>query len=268
MLHRSSVAFLAFAMTLALPSALQAQGRDVYKLPMPRAPEQASSVTGRAQPGVAASSPVGFGPGKGDVFAGIGYQNQSAVGTESDGSLSVGMGFLDASELAGLEVVVTSLSTVRSGFGSRMVGALKVHKSFANNIGVGVGLEGIKLVGEDFDTDPSFYVAATHVRVLREASKPFNTATLNLGLGNGRFQAADAFAAGESGVGVFASAALRLNWYSAAIVDFTGAAVNLAMSFTPSKTLPLVITPSFNDLSGAAGEAGRFALGAGFSWKY
>jgi len=268
MLHRSSVAFLAFALTVALPSASQAQGRDVFKLPMPRAPEQASSVTGRAQPGVAASSPIGFGPGRGDIFAGIGYQNQSAVGTESDGSLSAGMGFFNASDMAGLEVVVTSLSTIRSGFGSRMVGALKVHKTMPNNIGVGVGIEGIKLVGEDFDTDPSFYVAATMVKTLREATSPFNTATLNIGLGNGRFQNADDFAAGESGIGFFASGALRLNWFSSAIVDYTGAAVNIAASFTPSKTLPLVITPSINDLSGAAGEAGRLALGVGFSWKY
>lgn len=268
MLHRSSAAFLALALSLALPSASQAQGRDVYKLPMPRAPEQASSVTGRAQPGVAASSPIGFGPGKGDVFAGIGYQNQSAVGTEADGSLSAGMGFFNASEVAGLEVVVTSLSTVRSGFGSRMVGAVKVHKSFAGNIGVGVGLEGVRLMGDEFDTDPSFYVAATMVKTLREASSPFNTATMNIGLGNGRFQNADDFLAGESGIGFFASGALRLNWFSSAIVDYTGAALNVAASFTPSKTLPLVITPSINDLSGAAGEAGRIALGVGFSWKY
>jgi hypothetical protein len=268
MLHRSSAAFLALAVTLAFPSASQAQGRDVYKLPMPRPAEMAAAVTGRTQPGVAASSPIGFGPGRGDVFAGLGYQNSSAVGTESDGSLSAGMGFFDPRETAGLEFVLTSLSTVRAGFGSRMVAGLKVHKALERNIGVGVGVEGIKINGDDFDTDPSIYIAATQVRMMREGQSTFNQMTFNLGLGTGRFQSADAFADGESGVGVFAGAALRINWFSSAIVDYTGAAVNLAASFTPSRTLPLVITPSINDLSGAAGDAGRLALGVGFSWKY
>ena len=267
MLHRSSAAFLALVVSLAVPSASHAQSRDVYKLPMPRPAEMAGVVTGRAQPGVAASSPIGFGPSKGDFFAGVGYQNKTTIGTESDGTVSAGIGFFNPSEIVGLEVVVTSLSTVRSGFGSRMVGALKVHKALPGNIGVGVGLEGIKINGEN-DTDPSYYIAATHVRNLRGDAPTFNQVTLNLGLGNGRFQSAADFLAGGSGVGVFGSGALRLNAFSSAIVDYTGAQTNIAFSFTPSKTLPFVITPSFNDVFGSAGPKGRFALGAGFSWKY
>jgi hypothetical protein len=268
MLLRSSAAFLALAATLAIPSESQAQGRDALRLPMPAAPDM-SQMTGRAQPGVAASSPVGFGPSKGDIFAGFGYQSATSAGSESDGTISAGMGFLDPTDMVGIELVLTSLSTVRSGFGSRMTAGLKVHKAFAGNVGVGLGIEGLKINGDN-DTDPAIYVAATKVMPIRVGMSTFNQVTLNFGIGNGRFQPIEDFAAGESGMGVFAGGALKINHFSSFIVDYGGAGLNIAASFTPLQNLPLVITPSFSDVTGVApnGKAGRFALGAGFSWKY
>jgi len=261
---RSSSALLALAVLLALPSAAQAQGRDIYLLPMPQQRDMAAS-TGRAQPGVAASSPLGYGPSRGDVFSGVGYQHKSALGS-ADGSISAGMGFFDAKKV-GLEVVFTSASTVRSGFGSRMMGALKAHRTLANGMGIGLGYEGFKLWGDEFDVDASVYVAGTKQFQLRQAST-FNTATLNLGVGSGRFQTVENVQAGESGMGVFFSAGVRMTAATGLILDYTGGMTNFAFSFTPSATLPLVITPSLNDLSGEAGPGGRFALGVGFSWKY
>ncbi|MBX3172987.1 MAG: hypothetical protein KF709_01105 [Gemmatimonadaceae bacterium] len=264
MRHRLSVSLVALVASLALSASAEAQGRDVYLLP--EIAESPMMSMGRAQPGVAASSPVGYGPNKGDVFAGLGFQNSTASGGDSDGSLSIGAGFMNSQELLGIEAVLTSLSTVRSGFGSRMVGSLKAHKAI-NNWGLGLGVEGIYLNGNEFDTDPSIYFAATTVRPVREA-ETFNQATLNFGLGTGRFQSAESFADGKSGVGVFASAAIRVNYFSSAILDYTGAQLNAAMSFSPFATMPIVITPSINDLTGAAGNAGRLALGAGISWKF
>lgn len=264
MLLRSSAPVLALAVSLALPGALQAQGRDVYKLPMPQA--VAGAEMGRAQPGVASSSPIGYGPSAGDVFVGVGYQAKTGTFGDQDGAVSVGGGFFNPNETVGLEVVVTSLSTVRSGFGSRMVGGAKVHRNL-NGFGVGVGIEGIKINGDEFDTDPSFFLAATTVRPIRDAAT-FNQAVLNLGVGNGRFQPGTDFAAGEKGIGVFASAALRVNSFSSAILDYTGAQLNMAMSFTPFKDLPFVITPALNDVTGEIGSAARPSIGAGMSWKY
>ncbi len=259
-----SFAPLALAVSLALPSAAQAQGRDVYKLPMPT-PDIFSTQMGRAQPGVAASSPVGFGPRQGDIFAGFGYQAKATNG-QQDGALSIGGGFLNPEELVGIEAVLTSLSTIRSGFGSRMVGGVKVHK-LVSGWGVGLGVEGLFLNGNDFDTKPSVYLAGTRVLQVRDAAT-FNSATINLGLGNGRFQSADDFAADKSGIGFFLSSSIRVNEWSSAIVDYTGAQVNLALSFAPLKGLPLVITPSMNDITGEAGDKARLSIGAGMSWKY
>lgn len=263
-----SASLLAFAVMLALPGALQAQGRDVYKLPMPSG--MMGAEMGRAQPGVAAASPIGFGPSRGDIFAGLGYQTKTGNTGDQDGALSVGGGFFNPNETVGLEVVLTSLSTVRSGFGSRLVGSAKVHKvveSTFGAIGIGAGLEGVYLNGNEFDTDPSFYVAATNVQ--RISPRPyFNQASFNIGIGTGRFQSASDFASGESGVGIFLSSALRVNNWSSAIIDYTGAQLNLAYSFTPLRNVPLVITPVLNDLTGEAGDKARLALAAGMSWKY
>ena len=260
-----SFAPLALAVSLALPGALQAQGRDVYKLPVPTA-DMMGAAMGRTQPGVAASSPIGFGPRQGDVFAGLGYQAKTVNG-DDDGALSVGGGFLNPEEMVGIEAVLTSLSTVRSGFGSRLVGGVKVHK-IVSGWGLGLGVEGIYLNGNDFDTKPSVYLAGTRVLNVRQGASTFNSATINLGLGNGRFQSAEDFAADKSGVGFFLSSSIRMNDWSSAILDYTGAQVNLALSFAPLKNLPLVITPSMNDITGEAGDKARLSLGAGMSWKY
>lgn len=262
---RLSAPLVALAVMAALPGVAQAQGRDVYKLPMPTQASMGASM-GRAQPGVAASSPIGFGPGRNQAFAGFGYQNTIATGNNSDGAATVGVGLLSGSEIVGVELTVTALSTVRSGFGSRMVGGMKLHKTFGRT-GIGLGMEGVRLAGDEFDTRQSVYLAATQVHTLRDAST-FNQVVINGGVGSGRFQSHEAFVDDERGVGFFGSAALRVNEYSSAILDFTGAQLNAALSFSPFASMPVVVTPSINDVTGAAGQAGRLALAAGFSWKF
>ncbi|MBX3132805.1 MAG: hypothetical protein KF689_05400 [Gemmatimonadaceae bacterium] len=260
------ISLVALALVFALPSALVAQDRNAYKLEVPSI-EYLDQRMGRAQPGVAASSPVGYGPNKGDIFAGLGYQASTGVDGAQDGALSVGGGFLNASEMVGIEAVLTSLSTIRSGFGSRMVGAIKVHK-IVQDWGVGLGVEGFYLNGNDFDTKPSVYVAATRGIDVRPGEEYFSNGTINFGLGNGRFQQIEDFRDGKNGVWFFASSSIRINYFSSAIIDYTGAQVNLALSFSPLKKIPLVITPSLNDVGGAVGDRARLALGAGMSWKY
>lgn len=257
-------ALFALAVTLALPSALLAQGRDVYLLPVPT-PEMLGAMMGRSQPGVSSSSPVGFGPKQGDVFAGFGYQVEAPGTGKSDGSLSVGGGFFDPSKIAGLEVVLTSLSTIRGGFGERMSVSLKGHK-VVKGWGLGLGLANVELSGGT-DADPSIYAAAT--RTFRVRPGPyFNSGSINFGIGNGNFRFADAIEKDESGVGIFLSSSIRVNAWSSAILDFNGGATSLALSFAPLKNLPLVVTPAINDITGEFGDKARLSLGAGMSWKY
>ena len=257
-------ALLALAVSLALPSALLAQGRDVYLLPVPT-PEMLGATMGRAQPGISASSPMGFGPKQGDIFAGFGFQTKAAGTNESDGSLSVGGGFFDPTKIAGLEVVLTSLSTIRGGFGDRMAVALKGHK-IVRGWGLGLGVSNVQLAG-DTDADPTIYAAATRTFNIRPGPY-FSSGSINLGLGNGAFRFADAQKKDESGVGIFLSSSIRMNSWSAAIIDYSGGTTNLGLSFAPLKKYPLVITPTMSDLTGEFGDKARLGLGAGMSWKY
>lgn len=257
-------ALLALAVSLALPSALLAQGRDVYLLPVPT-PEMLGATMGRAQPGVSASSPMGFGPKQGDIFAGFGFQAKAAGTDDSDGSISVGGGFFDPTKVAGLEVVLTSLSTIRSGFGDRMALALKAHK-VVRGWGLGLGVSNITVAGES-DASASVYAAATKTFNVRPGPY-FSSGSINFGLGNGAFRFAQAQIDDESGVGVFLSSSIRVTSWSSAIVDYSGGTMNLGLSFAPLKNLPLVITPTMSDLTGEFGDKARLGVGAGMSWKY
>ncbi len=266
MRFRSSAAF-ALAASLALPSAMLAQGRDVYLLPVPSEQElERTMIFGRSQPGIAASSPVGFGPNQGDVFAGLGFAAKAPGTGESDGSLSVGAGFFNAQDIAGLEVVLTSLSTFRSGFGSRMAASFKAHK-VVNGWGLGLGMSNVQLNG-DTDADPSVYAAATRTFSVRPSGPYFRSGSINVGLGNGVFRFADAQKKDESGVGLFLSSSIQVNGWSSAIIDYSGGSTNLGLSFVPMRRLPLVVTATMSDLAGEFGDKARLGLGAGMSWKY
>lgn len=257
-------ALLALAASLALPSAVLAQGRDVYLLPVPST-QMLGQTMGRAQPGVSSSSPVGFGPARGDIFAGFGYQNKAAGTGESDGSLSVGGGFFDPNKTVGVEVVLTSLSTIRGGFGQRMAVAAKAHK-IVRGWGLGVGLSNVQLTG-DTDAEASVYAAATRTFNVRPGPY-FNAGSINIGVGNGAFRFAQDQIDDKSGLGIFLSSSLRINSWSSAILDYNAGMTNMALSFAPLKNMPLVITPAINDLTGEFGDKARLSLGAGMSWKY
>ena len=254
---RSGFMLLPLTALLAMPRVGVAQGREIYQLPLPSA---IGAETGRAQPGVTASSPIGFGPSAGSYFAGVGYQSSTRYGGDADGSLSVGAGFFDAKTL-GLEVVLTSASTVRSGFGDRMYGSLKAHRVTAGGLGVGFGIEGMSLTGEAA-SDPSFYAAVTKVQRIGSGAR-FNQVTWNGGIGTTRF--APENVDDQSGVGVFFSAALRASATTSLIADYTGQDLNLGLSFAPFRTLPITISPALVDVLGTAGDGMRMTLGIGLS---
>lgn len=264
MRFRSSAA-LALVVTFALPSASLAQGRDVYKLPT-ATPEMIGANMGRAQPGVSASSPTGFGPSQGDVFAGLGFIPKAPGTNSADGSLAIGFGFLDANDVIGIEAVLASLSTIRGGFGQRMAMSVKAHK-VVRGWGFGLGLEGVMLNGGT-DTDPSIYAAATRNFGIRAGAPYFNSGTINFGLGNGRFRSPKQQFEDDGGIGLFLSSSIAVNRWSAAIVDYSSNMINLGLSFAPIRNFPLVVTPVINDITGEGGDKARLSLGAGMSWKY
>ncbi|MHB1313357.1 MAG: hypothetical protein ACYC3L_15175 [Gemmatimonadaceae bacterium] len=260
--------------TVFAPEAVRAQSADRELLPMPTALAPQPGRFGRASPGVSASSPLAFGPNWRDVFAGVGYQATTRFGGDDDASVSAGFGLGNSVDAVGLEVVVTSMSTVRSGFMNRSVVGFKAHRSLPGNAAIAVGVEGTKLTG-DFTSKESVYGVISKVVALRDdgfAETPFSSMTISGGLGNGRFCAEETvgFVHGlkDCGVNFFGSVGLRANQWSGLIADWTGQDLNLGISLAPFSAFPLVITPTLADVTGSAGDKVRFTLGAGFGLRF
>jgi hypothetical protein len=256
------------------PMVVQAQSKEDMALPVPASEAALGGRFGRSSPGVSASSPLAFGPNWRDVFAGIGYQSETRYGGDDDASASFGMGLGDNQRAIGLEVVVTSLSTVRTGLFERTLVGFKAHRQLPMNAAIAVGVEGIKLNGDNFETDASVYGVISKVAALRaggDLETPFSVVTLNAGLGNGRFCAEDlkeASGLADCGVNFFGSVGLRANQYIGLIGDWTGQDLNLGVSLALLKQFPLVITAAMADVTGSAGDKARFTLGAGVGLRF
>jgi hypothetical protein len=257
----------------------EAQSREALLLPVPQRPSALGGRFGTASPGVSASSPLAFGPSYRDAFFGVGVQATTRYGGGVDGAASGGFGVGNAQRLVALEVVVTSLSTVRSGLFDRTAAALKVHRRLPGNAAVAVGVEGIKVTGTNFETTESVYAAVSKVAVLRgsgDPRQPFSSATVNVGVGNGRFCAEQAIRTGgtttyglaDCVANVFASVGLRASDWAGLVADWTGQDLNLGVSLAPFPALPLVVTPALADLTGRAGDGARFTVGAGFGLRF
>ncbi len=244
-------------------------------LPADWSPTPQGGIFGRSAPGVSTASPLAFGPNFGDVFFGGGYQAKTRNGGGDDGSLSAGFGLGNSQTAVGLEVVLVSASTVRSGFFERTMLALKAHRALPGNAAIAFGIEAIELSGES-GGDANWYAAASRVVALRnggDENTPFSQATLNIGAGNGRFcpaeeVATDIFTTKDCGAMVFASAGLRANKYIGLIGDFTGQDFNLGLSLAPFPKFPIVITPALVDVAGMANKEMRFTLGAGIGMRF
>jgi hypothetical protein len=275
MVGKSWLAGALLVATAFAPEMARAQTHDDLLLPVPTSLTALGGRFGRASPGVSASSPLAFGPNWRDVFAGVGYQATTRYGGGQDGSASAGFGLGNSNEAVGLEVVMTSLSTVRSGFFNRMVAGFKAHRSLEGNAAIAVGIEGVKLAGSNFETKTSVYGVISKVATLRgdgSASIPFSSVTLNGGLGNGRFCAEETVnnihQTKDCGVNFFGSVGIRANQWSGLVADWTGQDLNLGVSFAPLKAFPLVITPTLADVTGSAGNGVRFTVGAGFGFRF
>lgn len=274
MVGKSWLAGALLVATAFAPEAVQAQSRTDLLLPVPTAPTAMGGRFGRASPGVSASSPLAFGPSLHDVFAGVGYQAATRYSGGDDGSISAGFGLGNSRDAVGLEVVITSLSTVRSGLFNRTAVGFKAHRMLPNNASVAVGIEGLKLSGSNFESTESVYGVITRVTALRDGAitTPFSAITLNAGLGNGRFCAEKTVnkkaQLSDCSLNFFGSVGLRATEWAGLIADWTGQDLNLGVSFAPSLKFPLVITPTLADVTGSAGDKVRFTLGAGFGLRF
>jgi hypothetical protein len=235
----------------------------------------------RVQPGSSSGSPSAFGANMGDGFIGAGYQNQTRyVGPKpsvlDDGGIVGGFGLGDAREYAGLEVAISSFSTVREGFGKRGGVSLKLHRLLPDDFGVAIGRESAISWGGT-DGGRSWYGVLSKVVGLTANPNGFlGSVVLNAGLGDGRFRDShlvtlpngqQEIGAPTDSIGFFASAGLRVHETTSLIADWGGSDLTVGLSIVPFGSVPFVLAPAIADVLARANGHGRFILGVGYGFR-
>jgi len=260
---------------LALPAGAQQVDTSLAALLIEPPPSiYVSTIGTRAAPGSSAGSPSAFGPNWGDGFVGGGVNKARYTG-KVDGSLSAGFGLGNARDLVGLEVAISFLSLInndndQTGFLERNAVSFKAHRVFPENIALAVGWENALVLGGDTDGGRSVYAVLSKVQTLGERGPDdlFNTVTISMGLGNGRFREDADIRAGNEAVNGFMSVGVRVMEPLSVIADWTGQDLTLATSIVPFRSIPLVITPALTDMLGKTGDRARLTVGAGMGFQF
>jgi hypothetical protein len=236
---------------------------------------------GTLSPGMTIFNPAGFGADNNTIFLSGSYQSRTRFTDSNDGELGIGIGLGDARDFLGLELSYSLNSFGRSqGFGSGGFNA-KIHKRLDDDLSVAIGWNRFANVvfgggaGIPFDYPRnSYYAAATKVFATTPSSDSFlSRIALTAGVGSGSFLSErtllDAAARGvdPTGLNVFGSAAFRIAQPISAVVEWTGQDLAAGLSIVPFQGFPLVISPSFRDITGA-GNGARFVLGTGLTYQF
>ncbi|HEY3287977.1 MAG TPA: hypothetical protein VGJ96_12745 [Gemmatimonadaceae bacterium] len=228
----------------------------------------------RGAPGTSSGSPSGFGAAWRDGFVGGGFQQvrkpwgqrSTAPTPDSDGSMAFGFGLGNAKEAVGLEVVVASLGTFRSGLYERTAFSFKAHHQVSSSASIALGVENAFVTGGSDGGDPSVFVAAT--RVLSFPESPLKQVTVSGGIGNGRFRFEKDFMEDKKTVNFFGSVGAQFHAQASAFADWGGQDLAVGLSLVPIKAFPVIITPAITDLTGANGNDPRFTLGFGIGMRF
>ncbi len=222
----------------------------------------------RGAPGTSSGSPSAFGAGWRDGFVGGGVQ-QARQGGSTDGSMAAGFGLGNAKDAVGLEVVMASLSTFRSGLFERTGFSFKAHHMVSSSASIALGVENALITGSGTDTKATVYLAASKVIVMAAGSPMAGkNLTLSGGLGNGRFRFEKDALADKSTVNFFGSVGLQVHKQASVLADWGGQDLTLGLSFVPIPAFPIIITPAIADVTGQNGNDPRFTLGFGIGMRF
>lgn len=220
----------------------------------------------RGAPGTSSGSPSAFGAVWRDAFIGGGVQ-QARGGGDTDGSIAGGFGLGNAKDAVGLEVVVVSLSTFRSGLFDRTAFSFKAHHMVSSSAAIAVGVENAVIAGGG-KTDGFQSVFAAASKVLWPKSGPISQWTLSGGVGNGRFRFEKDALKDQKTINFFGSVGAQFHPQASVIADWSGQDLAVGLSVVPIKQFPVIITPAIADLTGQNGNDPRFTLGFGLGIRF
>ena len=248
--------------------------RNSYLIAVPANAQRSLSYF-QISPGSSSGTPTAYGADWGDIFTGVGFQARMRYVSDSlplrkkaDGAADFGFGIGDAENTLGLELNVTSFSTVRSGFFHHSSLSFKIHRDLPWNMAVAYGWEdAIRTKGTD-GWNSMYGVLTGGIPLRKDFNSAFSTLTVTAGAGNGRFQKERDFYARRKRVNPFGSVGLLVIPEVSLIADWTGQDLMLGASIVPFHRIPFFITPSVADVTGSAGDGARFVMGAGLDFDF
>jgi len=223
-----------------------------------------SSSAPSVAPGIVFGSPTAFGADWGTIGVGVGGATLPKTSADDyDGSAGFVFGLGDAEKFIGLETIVNVVS-LTEGFGDDGSVAFKAHTRLPGGMSIAVGLENTLRWG-DADSpagESSVYIAGTKIFDLDSGAGSLPLA-VNLGLGDGRFNDP-----GDSGANVFGGIAIMPHEQVSLIADYAGTGLNLGASFVPVRSVPLIISLGFVNVTERNNRDAEFAGGIGYSHSF
>ena len=253
--------------TMAGASGGSEAGVTLAQILLPGAANVDAAIGGSRPWGAAAiATPTGYGIDFGDVWVGASAQERARRSDGATGAAGMGFGLGNSERLVGLQVSVYSFGTLNSGFWNRGGVDLHLHRALPRGFSVAAGWESaFHWGGAKRDSGSSRYAVASQWLPLGSGGMAgerrwFTDAALSVGVGDGRFQPEEDFMAGESGLGLFGSASLRVAPALTATAEWTGQDMTLATTVAPFGSYGIDITAAVMDLTGNAGDGARFGL--------
>ncbi|MBP0014325.1 MAG: hypothetical protein J7525_14600 [Roseofilum sp. SID3] len=220
-----------------------------------------------ASPTTTVMIPSAYGQQWGTVGVALGVQSRTRYTDEADAGLGIGIGLGNPQTGVGVDVGVSIVDLVGDTAQDGAV-SLKLHRQLPQNWAIAVGVHNAIQWG-DTDGGSSVYGVVSKRFDLREnVSAPFSRVYVSAGVGGGQFRSEDNIMEQHDEIAVFGGVAARIAPSANAIVEWTGQDLTLGASITPVSTLPLVITPAVTDITGSAGDGGRFILGIGYVFSF
>ncbi|MBD1896885.1 S-layer homology domain-containing protein [Coleofasciculus sp. FACHB-129] len=237
--------------------------RQQYRLPAPPIVEQLRRLIGGNS---SITTPTAFGADRGQAFIGAGFQERTRNTNKADGVIAAGIGVGDARKAVGVEGVISIYDLFGDDSFEDGGISFKIHRQFANDIAVAVGVENIETFGEPDPGYSTVYGVVSKVFPLgsRTTAGFSPSVTASVGLGGGRFRSVPDIEAGRDSVNPFGSIGVRVAQPISVIAEWSGQDLNVGASIAPFENIPLIITPALADVTGNAGDGARFILGVGY----
>lgn len=220
----------------------------------------------RSAPSMGANSPTAFGGSTGDAFIGASYATRARFVSAGDGVAAGGISIGSPARTFGLDIVLTSYSTVHTGFMRHAGIDLQLNRELPGDWGIALGWE--NPIHWGYRQSDSPYGAVSKWLQLKDTDwEPFSAMMITMGLGSGRFQSEASYSAGYNGVNVFGSVAVRLLPALAIITDWTGQDLMVLGSVAPFSRIPVVVSGGVADITGNAGDGARIVFSGGMAFN-